>query len=367
MKILCISDVFYPRRGGTEIIFYELFRRLTKKGFEIDVITPRIKGTEKNELIEGINIKRVPGNRFTFMLPAFKEASKLKTDLIQTAVWFGGYPSGILKMIKRKPSVLMVNAFFGYRWKMLRKSPVSEMFFIAERLLFSLPFDKFVCLSNSQKQALEAIGIKNERTEFTYPGVNKKIFHPINISKKIFNLKDEFVYCFYGRYDSQKGIDILLHVAKKFYKQHKNSKLVLIITGDNRKAIKMIEKLGIKEHIILLPGQSQEKLVKIINVADVLVFPSRAESFGMVAAESAAVGKPVIVSDVDGFNEIIVNGKTGFLIKPNNSDMIVEKLNILYKNKNLRKRMGKNALKRSNLFDWDKMAKQYERIYENLV
>jgi phosphatidylinositol alpha-mannosyltransferase len=365
MRILLITDVFLPRRGGTEIIFYEIFKRLISKGHKVTVITPRIKGTKEFETIDGFQINRIsPGNRLIFIFKALKKCLELtkNSDVIQTAVWFGGYLAGAVKIFSRKPCILMVNAFFSYKWFKIRNPALALLFTSAEKLLFHLPFDKFICLSNSQKELLISSGIDKDKINVIYPGINFDLFKP-KLPKKL-EQKRPFTYCFYGRYDPQKGIENLLKAAKIFSQKHPESRLILV-TSRHDKLRRMIDKLNLKKNVVLLENKSQKELVDIINDVDVVIVPSKAEPFGMVAAEASAIKKPVIASNIDGLREIIVNGETGFLV--NTPKEIVEKLTLLYQNQELRNQMGIKGREYVKKFNWDNAAKEYEKIYENIL
>jgi glycosyltransferase involved in cell wall biosynthesis len=366
MKILVITDVFFPRRGGTEIIFYEIFKRLVKQGHKVTVITPRINATKKFEIIDGLEINRIsPGNRLVFIIKALKKSLKLAkdSDIIQSAVWYGGYLSSIVKIFSHKPCVLMVNAFFSYKWFKIRNPILALLFSFVEKILFSFPFDCFICLSKSQAKLLTSSGIDKSKIEIAYPGINFNLFKPKKLNL-LQSPKKVFTYCFYGRYDPQKGIDIILKVAKKFSQVYPKSKLILIVAGSH-KIQSMIDKLNLKENVLLLKGLPQKQLVNIIDTVDVVVVPSKAEPFGMVAAESSALGKAVIANNIDGLREIIINGKTGFLV--NTPEEMIEKLSLLYQNKELRNQMGTRGTKYVRKFNWDFAAKKYEKIYRNLL
>jgi phosphatidylinositol alpha-mannosyltransferase len=366
MRILLITDVFFPSRGGTEVIFYEIFKRLINKGHKVTVITPRIKGTKELEVIDGFEVNRIYlSNRLIFIFKALKKSLELikNYDIIQTAVWFGGYLSAFTKIFSHKPCVLMVNAFFSYKWFKIRNPITAFLFSFAEKILFSFPFDGFISLSKSQAKLLVSSGIDKNKIDVIYPGIDFDLFKPEKFDY-FGSLKKTFKYCFYGRYDPQKGIDILLKVAKKFSHTYPNSKLILVVT-EHQKVKHLIDKLNLKESVVLLEGRPQKELVKIINSVDVVVVPSKVEPFGMVAAEASALGKPVIANNIDGLKEIIVNGETGFLV--NTQKEMFEKLLLLYKNSKLRKQMGIKGMEYVRKFNWDNAAKEYEKIYENIL
>jgi phosphatidylinositol alpha-mannosyltransferase len=366
MRILLITDVFVPRRGGTEIIFYEIFKRLINRGHSVTVITPRIKGTKELEVIDGFKVNRIyPSNRLIFVFKALKKSLELakNSDIIQTAVWFGGYLSVVTKIFSRRPCVLMVNAFFNYKWFNIRNPVLALLFASAEKLLFSLPFDKFICLSKSQEKLLISNSIDKDKIDVIYPGINFDLFKPKD-SKKLKPKNKLFRYCFYGRYDPQKGIEILLKSAKIFSQKYPESRLILIVSGRHNLR-HLIDKLNLKDNVILLEGRSQKELVDIINDVDVVVVPSKVEPFGMVAAEASALMKPVIVSNIDGLKEIVVDGETGFLV--DTPKEMVEKLILLYKNRELKNKIGVKGREYVKKFNWDNAAKKYEKIYKNVL
>lgn len=368
MKLLVISDVFYPRRGGTEIIFREVFRRLAAKGFEINVLTPQIGGAAAQEEVDGVSITRIaPANRLLFIFSALRKALQeaKRSDVIHTAVWFGGYPAAFAKIASNKPCVLTANAYFKYKWLKIRGVPKALAFAAAEQFLFKLPFDRYCCLSKAQADLLSK-SVAKEKIIVTYPGLDFALFKPQALSKRVLDLSDkEFIYCFYGRYDPQKGIDTLLKAAKIFFRE--DAKLLMIVAGDHTKIKKMINALGLEEHVLLMQGMPQQKLAQLLNAVDTVVVPSKVEPFGMVAAEASALAKPVIASAVDGLTEIVVDGKTGFLVEPQMPQAFANKLEILYNSRKLCKKLGRNGRKHVKKFSWDKTAKQYQKIYEELT
>lgn len=101
---------------------------------------------------------------------------------------------------------------------------------------------------------------------------------------------------------------------------------------------------------------------------DLSILCSLREGFSNVILESMASGKPVIASNVGGSPEAILDGKTGFLIEPQDPDELAAKTIVLLKDKNLRERMGRAARKRAvDLFSTAKMLERYENLYQPLL
>jgi len=100
---------------------------------------------------------------------------------------------------------------------------------------------------------------------------------------------------------------------------------------------------------------------------DVCVFPSRYEPFGIVLLEAMASGKPVVASKVGGIPFVVEDGKTGLLFERGNVEVLAEKIIMLLRDEELRKRMGEAGRERAKEFTWDKIAKQTVDLYKEIL
>ena len=110
-------------------------------------------------------------------------------------------------------------------------------------------------------------------------------------------------------------------------------------------------------------------LADYYNLGDVFVLPSieRTESFGIVIAEAQACGLPAIISNWPGSRLTIENTVTGFLVKPNDSRALAEKLIFLLENPDLMKKMGEAAIKRvGEKYSWSVVIKEIDKLYQGL-
>ena len=100
--------------------------------------------------------------------------------------------------------------------------------------------------------------------------------------------------------------------------------------------------------------------------ADICVFPSRHEGFGIVILEAMASGTPVIASDIPSFREILSDGIDGTLFKNEDVDSLCEAVLALYNNPRLRTQLTSNATQKVTQYSWDKIAEKYVSLYNSL-
>ena len=125
---------------------------------------------------------------------------------------------------------------------------------------------------------------------------------------------------------------------------------------------KLATEAGVRVHTGLTPNSPD--LISLFRSSDVFVMPSGGETFGIAAVEAAACGLPVVATRVGGFSDIVVDGETGFLVRPGSGDALADRLQRIVGDSDLRRRMGNAGRRRVERdFDADRNA---ERIIEVL-
>jgi len=106
----------------------------------------------------------------------------------------------------------------------------------------------------------------------------------------------------------------------------------------------------------------------VMSAFDVLVFPSHAESFGVVLIEAMAMGLPVVATNCDGVLDIVVDGETGIMVPPKNGGRLAEAMDALIRDGSRRARLGAAGRRRAEeLFDQQKQITRLEAVYEDLL
>lgn len=170
-----------------------------------------------------------------------------------------------------------------------------------------------------------------------------------------------------GRYDYDKGNDLLLQVWAKVVKQMRGWQLDVYGDGCRELYENLMEQLGVDPSHCHLFGPTSDVKHEYLN-SSIFVLPSRFEGFGLVLIEAMACGVPVVSFDCEnGPRSIIADGVDGFLISPFDVDAFAEKVVLLIKDENLRRKMGENARRSAAKYDIDIVGQQWQQLFDELM
>ncbi|MEM9923669.1 MAG: glycosyltransferase family 4 protein [Cyanobacteria bacterium P01_D01_bin.50] len=221
-------------------------------------------------------------------------------------------------------------------------------------------FDKIVAASEAVKQRLSTAGM--ESVDVIWNGIPTSQNRP--------PLTSPPTVVFAGRLVWEKGVDILIEAFAKVQQQIPEAKLLIAGDGLERNSLEsQVNKLKIKSHVSFLGHIDRTTLESVFAQAWVQVIPSRwAEPFGLVAAEAQMRGTAVIASNSGGLAEIVSHGKTGFLVPPNNADVLAEHLLTILQDKQLAEKLGKLGRKIAiENFSEDACVNKFIDLYEQLL
>ncbi len=172
-----------------------------------------------------------------------------------------------------------------------------------------------------------------------------------------------------GRLSMEKGLDILLKAGALVISDHPDMKIVIAGDGPERAKLgRLTRDLDIEANVTFLGEIPHEGVPSALAAFDIFAMPSRAEGFGVAAIEAAAMGVPVVGSDVHGIPDVVDQGRTGLLVPPGDEQALARSIARLADDVQLRKTMGENA--RSFVgerYDWRENTAQMERIYNDMV
>ena len=170
-----------------------------------------------------------------------------------------------------------------------------------------------------------------------------------------------------GRFDYEKGNDLLLQVWQKVEKQMPDWQLDIYGNGNRNPYLLQMRQLGIDSSRCHLHGPIKDVKKEYLN-STIFVLPSRYEGFGLVLIEAMACGVPVVSFDCEnGPRSIITDGEDGFLIPTFDIDAFAEKLTLLMQDENLRRLMGEKAQKSAAKYDIDSIGLQWKQLFDELM
>jgi glycogen(starch) synthase len=242
--------------------------------------------------------------------------------------------------------------------------------------------DRVITVSHAMRDDLIRHGWPQEKISVVWNGVNPTRYDPNNFSpediKRIrsnYNIKDdESMLFFLGRLTWVKGVRNLIQAMPTILEEYPKIKLMILGKGEEQKDIdETASRLGIKDKVISrFEFVPEEERILHYAAADVCVFPSVYEPFGIVSLEAMSMAKPVVVGahGVVGFREQVINSgpdQNGIHINGENSADIAWGVKEVLKDKERAREWGENGRKRVlQYFTWDKVAEQTLQIYQNL-
>lgn len=195
-------------------------------------------------------------------------------------------------------------------------------------------------------------------------GVDIDTFHPQNRDEEFRKaLGGKTILLFVGRVAPEKNIRFLRDVYVELRARY--SGIHLFVAGDGELREWLVNDLGEE---VTAPGfLFGNNLSKVFASSDIFLFPSTADTLGLVILEAQASGLPVVVMDQGGPMEVMEDGKTGFVCKANNLDDVVEKAGRLIMSSEMRKRMGLAARALAMRYSWDQAFDDLLKVYEKVL
>lgn len=377
MKIAIVYDSMYPWfKGGGGKRYWEIAKRLSKKGHEVYIYTMGWWGNENTLFKEGVYLHKIckPQELYTkagkrsiklslyFACKVIPHLLKEDFDIIDCggASEFSWFSVKLVSLIKKKPLVINWYEVWGDYWyKYLGKFKG----FIGKTIEKITTFFPTFIIANAEntKNDLIDLGVNKNKIQVVYDGVDIALIKSVKPSEKKFDL------LFVGRLINDKHADIVIKLTGIVKKEFNEITCGIVGKGpEKNNLIKLSEKLNLNKNVEFLGViESDEELISILKASKVFVFPSTREGVPIVLLEANACGIPVIGvrHKLTGVGEVIEDGLNGFIFDSINADLIAEKIILLLKDDRLRKKMSEEAIKFAQNFDWNSKTDEIEDIY----
>jgi len=368
------------RYGGAELAAYYLALEMAKRGNEVNIFTTSINSKDSFEEYEGVTVHRygtklrIEKGNIAYGL--FTKPLNHDVDIVHAH--FSTPPGEIaaLRYTKKKkvPFILTYHgdwqeSFGGFVRRM-------ALFFYNKYLLDKVLSCADIIISPSEYYIDESrfLGEYRDKIVAIPNGINVEDFN-IPLSKEECRGKlglpvDKNIILFVGSLTPYKGPEVLVKAMQKIVKEVPDTELVFVGSGKMRDELgKLAEKIGIKNNLKFAGFVEESMKPLYYKAADIFALPStlNTEVFPIVLLEASAAGLPMVVSDLNTFKCIIEDGYNGLFTKRGDEKSLADAIVYLLENEDIREKMGKNARKKVENYSWDRIAKETEKVYYEVL
>ena len=372
-KIVLIGPV-YPYKGGISHYTGMMYRALSKKyqTYMVSYSFQYPKLLYKKEQRDYTNDSfRVEDTKYWIhtanpvnWIHAASKIKKLQPDLVIIQWWhpyFAPCYWALTRMLGKKKIIFVCHNVFPHER------------FPMDRMLTKMVLKRgnaFIVQSGKDAEDLQTIlpGAKYEQA--VHPTYNAFKFE--NMSKErgreLLDITEkEKVLLFFGFVREYKGLKYLIQALPRITERCEDVRLFVV--GDfggaeNREAYeKLMEENAVRSHITICDGYIPDREIeKFFAACDLVVLPYVSATQSGIVQIAYGFEKPVVVTNVGGLPDVVEDGKTGYVVEPENPTALADAV-VRYFKENREKEFEENVKKEAYRFDWDRMVETVERLY----
>jgi len=388
MRILQVVPWFSTGKAASGYVqaVYNVSRELVKRGHGVEVYTSNFLDGKRKMENDSLVIGQIKVNYFNYimrhytffltpsMIPAVRKNLK-EFDVIHIHD-FRTFQNIIIHYYSRKyrvPYILQARGSLPRIMAWQRLKWVYDVLF-GYRLLRDA--SKVIALTRVEAEQYRHMGVPEEKITIIPNGIDLSEYaelSPKGSFKKKFNIpEDKKIILYLGRIHKTKGIDFLVRAYAHLINEMNFKDAVLVIVGPDGGFLgevkSLVQSLGISRLVMFTgPLYGNEKLSAYVD-SDVVVLPSRYETFPNVVLEAYACSKPVVASNVEAIPDIVLHGKTGLLFQAGDVKGLANAIAYMLTHSEEAERMGRNARRlveeRSSI---DRVVTQLEALYEKVL
>lgn len=386
MRVLMLSWEFPPKIvGGIARHVHDLSLALVKNGHQVSVITCGVQDLPEREEVHGVTVHRVPMDNpstpdfltwvMQLNLNMVGKALELQRvgqafDIIHAHDWLAAYAGKLIKHAWRLPLVSTIHATEYGRNCGLHND--LQRYISDVEWWLGYESWRVICCSKTMWHELQGVfQIPSDKLRIVPNGVYPEIFETqddIASIRRNYAADDEKIVYYVGRLVREKGLAVLIDAIPHVLRQQEKVKFVIAGKGAFENELKaQARAIGVENRIYFAGYINDMVRNALYKAANVAVFPSLYEPFGIVALEAMAARTPVVASDTSGISEIVLHGVNGLKAFTNNpislADNIVWMLQHPDHANKMRERAWEDVL---TLYNWDKIADATTEIYESV-
>lgn len=381
--------------GGMNVYVDELARTIAGRGVAVDVFTRASaqRWPDEVEVRPGyrvINLEAGPRDdlavselapwvdSFASGVIRRSEREGLHYDVVHSHYWLSGW-AGIL--VKDALGIPLANSFhtLGRVKDASRRPgepPESLLRIAAEKEVIERSDCVIASTPAEFDDLLEHYGADPAKLCVSPPGVDHQVFRPGSKeeARRFLGLADEPLLLFVGRIQPLKGLGLAVEALELLADEMSTVRL-LVVGGpsgsggiDELDRIRSrVEESGLRGRVKFISPQPHHSLASFYQAADLLIVPSRSESFGLVAVEAQACGLPVVAARVGGLAHVVSDGESGVLIDGHDPASYAKAALEILRDQQLAIRLSKGALEVSEQFSWDVSGDRMLELYGGIT
>ncbi len=375
-RYLLITEKFPPRKGGSNLWFDEVYRRIGDNSTHI--VTCEQPGARAYDTSHPNTVHRLTLDRHWWLRPeSLVIYTKLLAKSLVLAIRYQfdevhagrvlseGLVGLVVARLKKLPLVIYAHGEEITTWRQPGK--FQAMVFTYRQA------DCVIANSDFTRNELLKLGVKPNRIALISPGVDLNRFRPgletSDLRTSLGLAEDQKLILSVGRLSRRKGFDQVIRCLPLLTDKGIDLKYAVIGIGEDRGyLISLARDLGVSDRLHMLGHVSSDDLPRWYNAADVFAMPNRVingdtEGFGMVFLEAAACGKPAVAGRAGGTGAAVADGLTGLRVDGGSLEEVAAALERLLGDPEFAGQFGSTGYTRaSKAFSWDRVAEKTSAI-----
>lgn len=350
--------------GGAGVRAYKIYKSL--KDHDITLLCMRYPGARDGEIeglrhvFVGTESKSLTKSVIAYTIKAANYVRRYGNDYDVIVENFLPSTPFFARFLTKTPVILQIQGVMG-RHSLRKFNPFYAFPMYVVEKFYPYRYDSFIFVSEVTMAKVMS-GFKSGRRVKSYlipNGIDRDYLN--------YNASEEGYILFFSRIDIYtKGLDLLVKAFERINRDFPDLRLILAgYEFDRFESLLLRCHAGLSHRIKYAGFLTGAEKIKLLSGAKIFVLPSRHESSPISILEAAALGKPVIVSDIPELSFVIENN-FGLSFKSGSSDDLADKMRLLINDEGMRKEMGRNGRIFSSNFLWDDIALRFESALEDV-
>jgi D-inositol-3-phosphate glycosyltransferase len=317
--------------------------------------------------------------RFAEEIRAFAEKERIQYDLLYSHYWLSGEVACLLR-----PRISAGWAHIAHTLGLVKNRTLASGArpepALRIRVEGEIAQQADLLIASTTDEADDLVRLYKANPEHIHvvpPGIDLATFQPLDRAeaRRKIGYGPGRLLLFVGRLERLKGVDVAIK-ALALLRDRDHDDLRLIVLGEDvrdgdeseKERLKAVAtSLGVRDRVDFLGSVAHHELPYFYAAADAVVMPSYSESFGLVALEAQACGRPVVASGVSGLRSVVRDEVSGYLIDGHDPALYAERIGRLLADPELAQQMGLRGRLLAQRFSWTRTADRLEALFDNVI